>query len=62
MTEDEDDDRVKTKLFKPLVSKPNKVMIAGVNVMFPLKPYSSQIAVMNAVSVYNRQYTFRLIS
>ncbi|XP_008555683.1 Fanconi anemia group J protein homolog [Microplitis demolitor] len=49
MTEDEDDDRVKTKLFKPLVSKPNKVMIAGVNVMFPLKPYSSQIAVMNAL-------------
>ncbi|XP_034935699.1 Fanconi anemia group J protein homolog [Chelonus insularis] len=33
----------------PTIAAPTQLMIAGVNVMFPLKPYGSQVAVMNAL-------------
>lgn len=38
------------KISRPIVTMTHKLMIAGVNVEFPLKPYPSQVAVMNAVS------------
>ncbi|KAG8039729.1 hypothetical protein G9C98_000458 [Cotesia typhae] len=46
MTDDEDNDKGKTRI---PVQSGHSVMIAGVDVKFPLKPYSSQIAVMNAL-------------
>ncbi|KAH0550239.1 hypothetical protein KQX54_018292 [Cotesia glomerata] len=49
MTDDEDDDKGKTRIPRLPVQSGHSVMIAGVDVKFPLKPYSSQIAVMNAL-------------
>lgn len=50
-SDDEDNDNDKDKVV-PEVKISHKLMIGGVPLEFPVKPYSAQLAVMNIVSIW----------